>query len=195
MMTITRSSCRWLLAACSLVILTGAADRFDQKDFQAGASFELTVSKSDFLRAGTSRIDSRQALVALVHGLGPGNTDGLEVVFLTRPVTQASLPDVLGNDAAELRRGDHAVMHLYLDKQRQIIQVNATLIVPGTTVTRTIAWKAEDLQKYFVASSFRDGRLILKSTGSYAETDPAQEMLKLTWSIDLDLPVMREVTR
>lgn len=195
MMTISRSSCRLLLAACSVVILTGAAGRFDIKDFQAAASFELTVSKSDFLKAGTARIDSRQALVALVHGLGPGNTDGLEVVFLTRPVTQTSLPDVLGNDAAELRRGDHAVMHLYLDKQRHIFQVNAAIIVPGTTVTRTIAWKAEDLQKYFAASSFRDGRLVLKSAGSYTETDPAEEMLKLTWTVDLDLPVMREVTR
>ena len=71
------SSC--LLAALCFVSLTDAADKFDKKDFQTKATFELVVEKSKYLTPGTSEIASQSAFVSLAHGLIPGNSDGLEI--------------------------------------------------------------------------------------------------------------------
>lgn len=41
----------------------------------------------------------------------------------------------------------------------------------------------------------KDGRLAVKSSGTYSEADPAQDVFKLSWNVDLDLPVKRDVRR
>jgi len=188
---------RWfcLFAAFGFVSLSCAVDTFDQRDFQTDAAFELVVSKSKYLKPGTSKITSQSAYVSLAHGLIPGNSDGLEVMFFTKPVTQATLPDIMSNDAKELRKSDYAAMVLFLDKENKVRQMNLSYVVPGTTVARTVAWKPDELKRYFSDMTFNDGRLVLKSTGSYSEDESAQEIFKLTWDIDLDLPVKREVKR
>jgi hypothetical protein len=33
----------------------------------------------------------------------------------------------------------------------------------------------------------KDGRLAVKSSGTYSEADPAQDVFKLSWNVDLDL--------
>ena len=43
--------------------------------------------------------------------------------------------------------------------------------------------------------SAMDGRLAVKSSGTYSEADPAQDVFKLSWNVDLDLPVKRDVRR
>jgi hypothetical protein len=43
--------------------------------------------------------------------------------------------------------------------------------------------------------SAKDGRLAVKSSGTYSEADPAQDVFKLSWNVDLDLPVKRDVRR
>jgi hypothetical protein len=35
----------------------------------------------------------------------------------------------------------------------------------------------------------------LKSKGTYSQMEPGHEALTLTWDVDVDLPVIREVTR
>jgi hypothetical protein len=182
-----------LLAASCFVPFSGAAEKFNPKDFRTDASFELVVSNSKYLKPGTSRIRSQSAFVSLVHGLVPGNSDGLEVMFFAKPITKANLPDVLNNEAGELRKSDYAALVLFLDKGNKVSQVNLSYVVPGTTVARTVAWKPDELKQHFSDLTFKNGRLIVGSTGSYSEA--GQEALTLTWNIKLDLPVMREVKR
>ena len=191
--SIKRAWCFWT-ASC-FVSLSMAADRFDPKDYQTQAHFELVIDKSRYLRPGTSKIAAQSAFVSRVHGLIPGNSDGLEVMFFTKPVSEASLPDIMNNDAKEMRRSSYAALVLFLDKENKVWQVNLSYVVPGTTVARTVAWKPDELRRYFSNMTFKDGRLVLKSAGSYSETEPAQDVLKVKWDVDLDLPVKREVKR
>jgi hypothetical protein len=175
--------------------LAWAADKFQAADFQTRAAFELVVENSKALRRGASKITASSALVSLVHGLSPGNVDGLEVLFFESPVTERDLPDLMSNDAREKRRGSYAAMVLYLDKQNRVSQVNLSYVVPGTTVARTVSGTPDELKRYFSRATFKDGRLTVKSTGAYSEADPAQDVFKLTWNVDLDLPVKRDVRR
>jgi len=193
-MTFTFKKVFCLCVAFCFVSLSSAAEQFDTKDFRSDAIFELVVSKSKYFKPGTSKITSQSAFVSLAHGL-LGSSDGLEVMFVTKPVTQAALHDVMNNDAKELRKSDYATMVLFLDKENKVWQVNLSYVVPGTTVARTVAWKPDELKRNFSEMTFNNGRLVLKSTGSYSENEPAEEVIKLTWSIDLDLPVKREVKR
>lgn len=172
-----------------------AADRFDPKDYQAEASFKLVVDKAKYLKPGTSKVSAQSAFVSLVHGLMPGNSDGLEVMFFSKPITEADLPDIINNEAKGLRKSSHAALVLFLDKESKVWQVNLSYVVPGTTVARTVAWKPDELKRFFSDMSFKDGRLVLKSTGLYSESESAQDVINLTWDVDLDLPVKREVQR
>lgn len=66
--------------------------------------------------------------------------------------------------------------------------------VPGMTVSRTISWKPDELKQYFGQASFKDGRVVIKSTGSHSD-ESEEESIKLFWKVDLDLPVIREHAR
>jgi hypothetical protein len=183
----------WLLAiAASLAV---PADKFQPADFQTRAGFELVVERSKYLRTGASKIAARSAFVSLVHGLIPGNADGLEVLFFESPVTESDLPDLMKNDAREKRKGSYAAMVLYLDNQNRVSQVNLSYVVPGTTVARTVAGTPDELKRYFSRASFEGGRLAVKSSGTHSEADPTQDVFKLSWNVDLDLPVKRDVRR
>ena len=65
----------------------------------------------------------------------------------------------------------------------------------GSTVARTVAGTPDELKRYFSRASFKDGRLAVTSSGAYSEADPAQDVFKLGWNVDLDLPVKRDVRR
>ena len=190
---------RALTVACWLVVLAPSlavtAEKFQPADFQTTATFELAVEKSRYLRPGATKIAARSAFVSLVHGLSPGNSDGLEVLFFESPIVESDLPDLMRHDAREKRKGSYAAMVFYLDKQNRVSQVNLSYVVPGTTVARTIAGTPDDLKRYFSRASFKDNRLAVKSSGTYAEADPSQDVFKLSWNLDLDLPMKREVRR
>jgi hypothetical protein len=193
-MFIIKPVCRLLATTC-FVSISLAADNFDPKDYQTEAIFELVVDKSKYLKRGTSKVVAQSAVVSLAHGLIPGNSDGLEVMFFTKPVTEASLPDIMNNDAKELRKSSYTALVLFLDKENKIWQVNLSYVVPGTTVARTVAWKPAELKRHFSNMRFENGRLKLKSSGSYSESEPAEDVFKISWNVDLDLPVKREVKR
>jgi hypothetical protein len=173
----------------------GSYGPFTLQDFQAKGVFELIVNESKYLKSGTSKITTESAYVTLAHGLIPGNSDGLEIHFFPKPITEKMKTDILENDAKELKKTSYTAFVLYIGKNNKIWQANLSYVVPGATVSRTVAWKPEELQKYF--SDFRlDGnRLVLKSKGNYSESEKAQDRLSLSWVVDLNLPVVREVKR
>jgi len=165
------------------------------QDFQTKAVFELVVRNSNVLKPGTSRIATESAFVTLAHGLIPGNSDGLEIQFFVKPYTDAMTADILNNDAKESKKGDYAALVLFLGKANKVWQANLSYVIPGTTVARTVAWKPEELAKYFSNCKFDGKRLVLKSKGSYSEAESGEERMRLSWNVDLDLPVVREVKR
>ncbi len=173
----------------------GSYGPFSLQDFQTRAAFELIVKESKPLMPRTSRIATQSAYVALAHGLVPGNSDGLEIQFLPQPITEKVKADILENDAKELKKTSYAAFVLYLSKDNKIWQANLSYVVPGATVARTVAWKSEELQKYFPDYKFDGKRLVLKSQGSYSESVQGREALRLSWNVDLNLPVIREVKR
>ena len=169
---------------------------FTLQDFQTRAAFELVVNDAKPLTAGTSKITTQSAYVTLAHGLLPGNSDGLEIQFFPQPIIEKVKADILENDAKELKKTSYAAFVLYVGKDNnKIWQANLSFVVPGTTVARTVAWKPEELRKYFRDYSFDGKRLVLKSKGSYSESDKGGEQLRLSWDVDLNLPVIREVKR
>jgi len=173
----------------------GSYGPFTLQDFQTKAAFELVVSESNALKPGTSKIATQSAYVTLAHGLVPGNSDGLEIQFFPKPITEKAKADILENDAKELKKTSYAAFVLYMGKDNKIWQANLSFVAPGVTVARTVAWKPEELQKYFSDFRFDGKRLVLKSKGSYSESEKGHEKLRLSWDVDLNLPVVREVKR
>jgi hypothetical protein len=164
---------------------------FSSQDFKTKSVFELVVNNSSVVKVGASRIVTQSAFITLVHGLVPGNSDGLEILFFTHPITAAAMTDILKNGAKEAKKSDYAAFVLFLDKDNKIWQANLSYVVPGTTVARTVAWKPEELKKYFSNYKFDGKRLILKSNGSYSETESGREKMRLSWDVDFNLPVFR----
>ena len=116
---------------------------FSLQDFETKSVFELVVNDSSVLKAGASRIVTQSAFVMLAHGLIPGNSEGLEIQFFTKPITEATMTDILKNGAKELKKSDYAALVLFLDKANKVWQANLSYVIPGTTVARTVAWKPE----------------------------------------------------
>ena len=179
------------VAVCFAATHVGAQSSapFSSQDFKTKSVFELVVSDSSALKAGASRIVTQSAFVTLVHGLIPGNSEGLEVQFFTKPITEAAMADILKNGASELKKSNYAALVLFLDKDNKIWQANLSYVIPGTTVARTVAWRPEELKKYFSNYRFDGKRLVLKSDGSYSDTESGKEKLRISWSVDFDLPV------
>lgn len=181
--------------AVPLVVSCSADQGFRSGDFETDAEFELVVDESEYLRCGSTKIDASGAYVTLAHGLTPGNSDGLEVIFFDSRVVESEMDDLLRDDAeAKRRSGSYAALVLFVDEDFQVLQANLSYVVPGTTVAYTIASNANELEQYFSDMSYEDGRLRLRSNGAYSE-NTSSEVFTLSWNIDVDLPVMREVQR
>jgi hypothetical protein len=163
------------------------------EDFKTRAVFELVVNDSSVLKGGPSRIVTQSAFVSRAHGLIPGNSEGLEIQFFTKPITEPAMADILKNGAKELRKSHYAALVLFLDKDNKIWQANLSYVIPGTTVARTVAWKPEEIKKYFSNYQYEGKRLLLKSNGSYIEAESGKEKLRLLWNVDSNLPVFASV--
>ena len=86
----------------------GSYGPFTLQDFQTRAAFELVVNESKPLTPGTSKIATQSAYVTLAHGLVPGNSDGLEIQFFPKPITEKVKADIVENDAKELKKTSYA---------------------------------------------------------------------------------------
>jgi hypothetical protein len=163
------------------------------QDFKTKGIFELVVNDSSVLRRGPSRIVTQSAFVTRAHRLIPGNSEGLEIQFFTQPITGTAAADLLKSGAQELKKSDYAALVLFLDKNNKIWQANLSYVVPGTTVARTVAWKPGGIEKVFSNYQYDGQRLLLKSNGSYSETESGKEKIWLSWNVDLNLPVFPSV--
>ena len=183
-----------VLTASLLVtaVTTASAEPFRPEEFRATAAFELLVEPSTVLSHGQSRIVAKSAVATRASRLMPGNSAGLEILFLTAPITATSRAEVLQRQARDLRQRDHAVLVLFLDPQGKIWQVNLSYIIPGATVSRTVAWEREALAR-FSGYALDGKRVALKSKGHYRES--GDERLTLSWNIDVKVPVLDPVTR
>ena len=183
------------LAICFIASQVGAQSgaRFNARDFNTRSVFELVVNDSSVLKAGASKIVTQSAFVTLAHGLIPGNSEGLEIQFFTKPITEAAIADILKNRAKELKKSDYAAFVLFLDKANKLWQANLSYVIPGITVARTVAWKPDELKKYFSNYQFDGKRLTLKSKGSYSDMESAKENLRLAWNVDFNLPVFHSI--
>ena len=179
------------LAICFIASQVGAQSvpQFNAQDFNTRSVFELVVNDSSVLKAGASKIVTQSAFVTLAHGLIPGNSEGLEIQFFTKPITEAAIADILKNRAKELTKRDYAAFVLFLDKANKLWQANLSYVIPGITVARTVAWKPDELKKYFSSYQFDGKRLTLKSKGSYSDMESGKENLRLDWNVDFNLPV------
>src|SRR5215471_14783647 len=107
------------LLALSLVYVADASpeDSFRPLDFGTKSSFRLVVQSSKVLRTGQSAVVAKSAFATRLHGLMPGKSEGLEILFFSQPITEASRVDLLENHARQLKKHDYAAFVLYLDKQ------------------------------------------------------------------------------
>ena len=179
------------LAICFIASQVGAQSgaQFNAQDFNTRSVFELVVNDSRVLKVGASKIVTQSAFVTLAHGLIPGNSEGLEIQFFTKPITEAAIADILKNRAKELTKRDYAAFVLFLDKANKLWQANLSYVIPGITVARTVAWKPDELKKCFSSYQFDGKRLTLKSKGSYSDMESGKENLRLAWNVDFNLPV------
>ena len=179
------------LAICFIASQVGAQSgaQFNAQDFNTRSVFELVVNDSRVLKVGASKIVTQSAFVTLAHGLIPGNSEGLKIQFFTKPITEAAIADILKNRARELKKRDYAAFVLFLDKANKLWQANLSYVIPGITVAITVAWKPDELKKYFSSYQFDGKRLTLKSKGSYSDMESGKENLRLAWNVDFNLPV------
>jgi hypothetical protein len=158
------------------------------------ALFELANQQTGFIKVGSSRIVAVSSWATHTDHQPPFGSEGIEILFFTRPITDADKPDIVTNDAKQLKKGDFATFILFLDKSRKIAQVNMSYIIPGTTVARTVASTPAELAN-FSAFTFDGKRLQLRSKGVFSETNSKNESLKLSWDVDIDVPVVERGPR
>ena len=81
------------LAICFIASQVGAQSgpQFNAQDFNTRSVFELVVNDSSVLKAGASKIMTQSAFVTLAHGLIPGNSEGLEIQFFKKPITDQTI--------------------------------------------------------------------------------------------------------
>ena len=166
------------------------------QEFQTKALFNLAVQKSQVLKLGKSQLETKSAFVTYTNEFFAGKTNALKVQFFTQPIVEETRAKLLKGDNSEIIRGGYAALVLFLDERKQIWQANLTYVIPGTTVVRTVASNREELTKYFSDYHFDNGRLRLKSKGSYnTAPDSKEEILTLSWDTDVHIPVYDQIKK
>jgi hypothetical protein len=193
---------RWWvkLAAASAVSLGAFASAFDPRDHATRADFEMDIQKSEFLPLGATRIEGKSALVTLVHGAKSASANGqkngadaLMVLVFTEPLTAADVQALLANDDAEMPTRLHAQIVLFIDRNKTVYEIKLRQTISNASVASTIASTADEAKRCFSEAAFRDGRLTLRGAGSFSDKPPKKDAVTMTWNVDLDLPVKREI--
>jgi hypothetical protein len=150
----------------------------------AQATFDLEVKRSEVMKAGKSTLTSRLAFASVMHRESPIKFKGVDI-FLPSQTSAGTAP----KNVTEVKRGEYANINILLDKSNQVTQVNISIVVPGSTVARTVAWKAEDLKKYFSDVTVEGRRITLKSKGVYEDPGSESEQATLRWNVDVDVSI------
>jgi hypothetical protein len=154
------------------------------------AVFDLMNQQTGVLKKGSSRIVAVSAWAGRVAKEKPYNTEALEIEFFTAPLTAADEADLATNFGRNVKKRHYAAFVIFLDTARHATQVNMTFVVPGSTVVRTVAYTATRLKSDFADLRFDGKRLRFKSRGTFDDTNEAKELLRLSWDVELDLPVV-----
>src|SRR5262249_54405962 len=94
--------------------------------------------------------------------------------------------------AKEFQHNQYVNLNLMTDATGKLTQVNMSVVIPGKTVARTIAWKPEDLRKHFSKVILKGQRIVLKSCGAYDDPQTASEQASLQWDVDIDTPISND---
>ena len=156
----------------TILLAVGIRDAF------AGASFSLN----------DTTLSIRDVLVVLTDEFFGGRTKALKILFTTEPLTRDDRV-ASPRDLGKARNDRHVYLVLMLDAAGAIGQVNLTIVVPGQTVTRTIAWRPDDLRRFASDYAYDGQRLRLRSTGTFSDPSSDPQPFRLTWNVDLDVPV------
>ncbi len=151
---------------------------FDPKEYKSQSKFALN----------NSTLSTNSAFVELTDEFFSGQTKALKILFTSERITEEVRDDILKNDARKIRKKDHVYFVLFIDKTNKIWQVNLTIVIPGLTVVRTVAWKPEELKEFSSSFSYDGQRLRFKNKGSYKESS-----LNLAWDVNLDIPVVHKL--
>lgn len=154
------------------------------------AVFDLVNHQSGVLPMGSSHIVAVSAWAGRVAKEPPYGVEALEIEFFTAPLTAGDEVDLTTNSGRKIKKHDYAAFVIFLDKDRHAAQVNMTFVVPGSTVTRTVAYTATKLKGDFSDLHFDGKRVQFKSNAKFEETDDKNALLSLAWNVDLDLPVV-----
>jgi hypothetical protein len=135
---------------------------------------------------------TKSAVAVLTDEFFAGRTQALKILFTPERLTEQQRLE-RARDDWRVTKNDYAVVVLFLDKDNGISQVNITVVRPGLTVVRTVAWKREDLRTFAAGYSYDGKRLKLRNKGSLTEATPGQAPIKLAWDIDVDAPVVERL--
>jgi len=174
------------------VILSFAQTGIDNPSTKAHckATFELEVKRSDVMKPGKHKLICMTAFAEEMRREGRGHFSGIDIFFAPK-TAGGHVPKTPG----ELKKGEYATVNLMLDKTNRLTQVNMTVVVPGSTVARTVAWKAEDLKKYFSNVDIKGKQVILKSEGTYEDAESESERAILHWDVDVNVSVTSDSGR
>jgi hypothetical protein len=151
------------------------------------AIFELEVKRSDAIKVGKRKLVCVTAIATDMQREGPIKFSGIDIFFLPENTLKTAPPNI-----REIKQGSYANVNLMLDKAGKLTQVNMTVITPGCTVARTVAWKPDDLQKFFSDVNVSAKRVVLRSQGTYDDSVSEREQMSLRWDVAVDVPVINE---
>ncbi len=164
--------CRPFLRRGALLLILGLPALGRAQESRSAGQFDLVVRKSAFLRTGATHLETTSAFATYTGEFGS----------MGKALKIQMFADTLA------RRGS-ATLVLFVDQQQRITQANLTYVVPGTTVTRTIASTPDEIAKYFPRYRYTNGRVRLTSRGEYSQ-DSADESFTLSWRVEVDAPVI-----
>ncbi|HXT15083.1 MAG TPA: hypothetical protein VN706_05605 [Gemmatimonadaceae bacterium] len=169
------------------------ARRLPAQDHAIG-HFTLDVRKSGFLKEGASRLETTSAVVTYTSELMRGRVNALKIQLFVPRLTAAEKARLVVSDMGVPRSAlapGRGVLVLLVDDKRRVTQANLTIETPGTTVSRTVAYRRTELEKSFGDVRYANGRLRMKSKGTYATgVDSPGEVFTMSWNLDLDVPVV-----
>jgi hypothetical protein len=150
----------------------------------AGAASESVITLNDVT------IAIHGVAVALTDELFSGKSRALLIVLTPERLTDQERLELLRGDNWRRRAGQHAIIVIFIDKDERIWQVNLTVVIPGQTVVRTVAWKPEDLQRFTAGYAYDGKRLKLTASGHLADPSSDPKPFRLGWDVDLESPVV-----
>jgi len=167
-----------LLASCVLVVVCLA---------HTAASAGSTFSMND------TTLVTNDSLVVLTDEFFAGRMQALKILFTRERLTDEERRESVRTNAPALRNRDLVFLVLFLDKANGISQANLTVVVPGQTVTRTVAWRPDDLKDFSSQYAYDGTRLRLRHKGRFQDPSSERTPFRLTWDVDIDAPVVEHL--